>query len=432
MPEGLSHKVCQNEDRLKEALDAAGPEMLQLLCESIRFASISGNEGPFVKFIADWARRRGFKTDLWESEDSQLVGIREEFGHHIPLAGRPTLVIELPGSGRGRSLIFNAHSDVVEAGDIKDWSVNPWGGQYRQNRVYGRGACDVKGALIGALWAMAAIKESFPQGLGGSIILELVPGEENCVGLGTLTSVARGYRADACIVLEPTENLPRCASRGGVRFEVICRGRAAHGSVKWVGKDAIRMMRKVLDALEKLEDKWNDKTTEPLFASYPAARPVTVDKVEGGRWQGMVCDECRCSGYLELLPRDDINEWKRAFSEYLRKETKEEGIETSFDEEYSGHKTDSKDSFCAAAETVVKKLICERKGTVLNWTGWSGFNSGCEAGLRAKILNTATLVWGPGSLSKAHAADEFVDFEEVKIFAQLASQLCINWSKLPK
>jgi acetylornithine deacetylase/succinyl-diaminopimelate desuccinylase-like protein len=190
-------------------------------------------------------------------------------------------------------------------------------------------------------------------------------------------------------------------------------------------------MRKVLDAIEKLEERWNDKTAEPLFAAYPVARPITVDKVEGGRWQGMVCDKCSCSGYLELLPRDDNQQWKHAFISCLREEAGEDEIDIRFDEEYSGHETDPKDVFCVAAESVVKKLICERCGTVLNWTGWSGFNSGCEAGLRAGMQNTATLVWGPGSLSQAHAVDEFIDFGEVELFAQLVSRLCINWSELP-
>jgi acetylornithine deacetylase len=432
MTKRLCDKGCRYEDRLRKTLDTAGAEMMQLLCESVKIASVSGKEGPFVRFIADWARQHGFKTDLWEGSESQLAGYPKSSQNHMPLVSRPTLVIELPSSGNGRSLIFNAHSDVVEAGDIKDWSVNPWGGECRQNRVYGRGACDAKGALIGALWAMAAIKESFPHGLPGRVMLELVPGEENCVGLGTLTSVVRGYRADAAIVLEPSENLPRCASRSGVRFEIVCKGKAAHGSVKWVGKDAIRVMRKVLDAIKRLEECWNDKTAEPLFAAYPVARPITVDRVEGGRWQGMVCDKCSCSGYLELLPRDDNQQWKHAFTSYLREEAGEDEIDIRFDEEYTGHETDPKDVFCAAAESVVKKLICERYGTALNWTGWSGFNSGCEAGLRAKMQNTATLVWGPGSLSQAHAVDEFIDFGEVELFAQLVSRLCINWSELPR
>jgi acetylornithine deacetylase len=432
MPERLFDKGCRYEDRLRKTLAVAGAEMMQLLSESIKIASVSGNEGPFVRFIADWARQHGFKTDLWEGSESQLAGYPKVSQHHIPLAGRPTLVIELPSNGSGRSLIFGAHSDVVEAGDIKDWSVNPWGGECRQNRVYGRGACDAKGALIGALWVMVAIKESFPEGLPGRVMLELVPGEENCVELGTLTSVVRGYRADAAIVLEPSENLPRCASRSGVRFEIVCKGRAAHGSVKWVGKDAIQVMRRVLDALERLEERWNDKAAEPLFAAYPVARPITVDRVEGGQWRGMVCDKCSCSGYLELLPRDDNQEWKRAFISYLREETGEDEIDIRFDEEYSGHKTYPKDVFCVVAETVVKKLICEQYGTVLNWTGWSGFNSGCEAGLRARMQNTATLVWGPGSLSQAHAVDEFIDFGEVELFARLVSRLCISWSELPR
>src|SRR6202020_2507675 len=117
---------------------------------------------------------------------------------HIPLANRPPLVVGLPNPGKGKSLIFNAHSDVVSAGKPETWLINPWAGTEHRGRLYGRGACDVKGPLISALWAMLALQKVCPYGL--PVQLELVPGEEDCVTLGTLTSVVRGYKADACIV----------------------------------------------------------------------------------------------------------------------------------------------------------------------------------------------------------------------------------------
>src|SRR5262249_50078590 len=159
-----------------------------------------------------------------------------------------------------------------------------------------------------------AIKRSGIQ-LPGDILLELIPGEEDCVGLGTLLSVLRGYRADAAIVLEPTEGLPRCASRAGCRFEIACVGRAVHGTVKWLGTDASAATRRVLDRLEELEHAWNDRQDDELFDDFPIARPITIDFVSGGHGQGMVCHECSCGGYLELLPDDDIETWKHRLSE---------------------------------------------------------------------------------------------------------------------
>ena len=427
----LRSETCLSESRLNKALLDNRSEMLQLLRDSIGIASLSGQEGQFVRFIHNWAQQHRFETDLWESSESQLAQYAEASQPHIPLAGRPSLVLRLPGQGDGRSLIFNVHADVVPPGEARNWSVEPWGGEYRDGRVYGRGACDAKGALIGAIWAMLVIQQNFQSNLSGDILLELIPGEEDCVGIGTLTSVARGYRADAAIILEPTENLPRCASRSGVRFEITCYGKAAHGTAKWLSRDAIGMMRKILDALEMLEHSWNESITDPLFAGYPIARPITVDSVQGGQWRGMVCDLCRCCGYLELLPGDDRGEWKRRFAESLLAQAGQNEIDVRFNEEYRGHRTAADDPLCAAAEAVVKENMHNKQMTGLNWKGWSGFNSGCEAGLRASVHGTPTLIWGPGSLAQAHAADEFVNFQDVEVFAGLLVRLAANWSHLP-
>lgn len=396
--------------------------MLQLLCDSVCISSLSGQEGTFVRFVHNWAKEHNFETDLWETADTQLASYPQASQPHISLKGRPTLVIRLPGHKQGRNIIFNAHADVVDIGEAKNWSVNPWGGQYRDGRIYGRGACDAKGALIGALWAMLVIRQTFDEQLAGDILLELVPGEEDCVGIGTLTSIARGYKADAAVVLEPTENLPRCASRSGLRFEINCYGKASHGTAKWLGKDAIAMMRKILETIETLEHRWNDGVADPLFAEYPVARPITVDYIHGGQWQGMVCDKCGCAGYLELLPGDDRNRWKQHFTEAIQAVGND--IEVSFKEEYAGCRTPTDNPFCIIAQDIVKN---ERTSS-LNWKGWTGFNSGCEAGVRASLHGTPTLVWGPGSLAQAHAADEFINFQDIEVFAKLMIRLATAWS----
>jgi acetylornithine deacetylase len=268
---------------------------------------------------------------------------------------------------------------------------------------------------------MLAARDLAGDGLAGDVMLELVPGEEDCVGLGTLTSIARGVKADAAIVLEPTESLPRCASRAGCRFEITCRGRAIHGTVKWEGKDAIRLARAVLDALDTLEARWNDRAANRLFAAYPIARPITVDKVSGGRWQGMICDECLCAGYLELLPDDNIAVWERRLARELPREVACRGhdagnVDIQFTERYNGHQASPQSPLSRVA-----RRAAGGKG------GWSAFNAGCEAGTRAHLLGTPTLVWGPGSLSLAHADNERIRFSSVQRVAASFTRLVLDW-----
>jgi acetylornithine deacetylase len=390
-------------------------EMRALLRQCIAFKSTSGNESPFVQFLTSWAADRGLDVDIWDAGETDLTNCPVVSSTHLPLSGRSTAVICLAGTGEGRSLIFNGHTDVVAAGNPSNWSHDPWSGADVANRIYGRGACDVKGAIISALWAMTRLAQ-LGNGLKGNVLLELVPGEEDCVGLGTFTSVARRWRPDACVVLEPTECQPKCASRGGVRFEISVLGTAVHGSVKWFGKDAIADARRVLNAIEAVEKEWNTIDEDRLYSAYPIARPLTVDSVRGGEWQGMLCDRCTISGYMELLPGDEIAQWMTKLESSVRQHV---GATVRFmiqyREAYPGHWLSPNHPLCQAARPTI------------DHTEWEGFNAGCEAGLRANLLGTPTLVWGPGSLAQAHAADEFVSFDEVEDVAMQFMQLALRW-----
>jgi acetylornithine deacetylase len=405
-------------------IGSQAPAMRALLADTLRIPSISGHEAAMTRFVADYLSNAGLQTDLWETDESALAAHPVAAAKHIPLVGRPTLVATLPGNGTGRSLIFNAHSDVVPAPGPERWTRPPFGGESIGDRFIGRGACDVKGPLVSAIWAILAIKNSGIV-LPGSVLLELVPGEEDCVTLGTLTSVVRGHTADGCIVLEPTEGFPRNASRPGLRFQIECTGRSVHGTVKWTGDDAIRSARIVLDGLEDLEERWNDRSADPLFAGYPITRPVTVDRIDGGDWQGMVADRCTIAGYLELLPGDDIAQRMAQFERELKQLVDCNGgiggqVRVRFVEQYAGHHTVTTDPLCRIAEKAWGK-VGDRP------LQWAAFNSGCEAGLRANLLGTPTLVWGPGSLSTGHALDEHVEFDQVEFVARTFVEMIFGW-----
>ena len=230
-------------------------------------------------------------------------------------------------------------------------------------------------------------------------------------------------------MLEPTECQPRNASRPGLRFEIACGGRAVHGTVKWLGRDAIAVAAAVLGVLPELEAEWNDRGADPLFAAYPFARPVTVDAVHGGRWQGMVCDRCLVGGYLELLPADDPAAWRDRFASALADRLPAAAdVAVTFPELYPGHRTGQGISLCRSACRAVEAVARTSENPVARWAGWAGFNSGCEAGLRATLLGTPTLVWGPGSLAQAHAADEFVAFDQVRLVAEQFVRFARQWS----
>jgi acetylornithine deacetylase len=361
---------------------------------------------------------------LWQADEASLGIEQAKFPRHLPLDGRPTLVLELPGDSLLPSILFNGHADVVSA-DAEAWTYNPWAGTLADGRVYGRGACDAKGPLVSALWAMTRLTRQ--SGRRGTVLLELVPGEEDCVGLGTLTSALRNWNADAVIVLEPTEQLPRCASRGGFRFEIEIIGRSVHGTIKWLGRDAIAGTCTATTILAELEGDLNRAGGDELFDGYPVSRPITVDSIHGGQWQGMVCERCTCAGYFELLPGDDLEIWRRKFASEVTSRLQNRGVppeqvQIRFVEEYQGHRLEPSHGMCRCAAEAVAA------GRGPEPFSWTGFNSGCEAGLRANRTQTPTLVWGSGSLAHAHAVDEHVAWADVRQVAEMFTLFITHWS----
>ncbi len=408
--------------------------LISFLQGAVAIPSISGQEKPLVEYVAAWCEEQGFKIDLFQTDEKQLADHALAARKHIPLANRPTLVVSLDGSAPGATIMFNAHSDVVRPGDCTQWSHLPWSGDIVDGRLFGRGACDAKGALAAGLGAMLWIKQKHGSDFSGRIALELIPGEEDCVDLGTLTSIHRGYRADAAIVLEPTDSVPRCAARGGLRFEIIAAGEAVHGTVKWLGRDAIAMLRSVLSALDKLETRFSREDTDELFAFYPLMRPITVDHIAGGTWQGMVCDRALCSGYFELCPGDNVEVWARHFTASLQSLLRSEGIASehigvAFPEQYNGFRTEQTSSICKAAARVLESVDASWADAPAGAAPWRGFNSGCEGGLRAAMHATPTLVWGPGSLDQAHRCDEYVSVHDVLKCSRMMAEVAAEFLK---
>jgi acetylornithine deacetylase/succinyl-diaminopimelate desuccinylase-like protein len=145
----------------------------------------------------------------------------------------------------------------------------------------------------------------------------------------------------------------------------------------------------------------------------------------------MTCDRCTCSGYLELLPGDDLQGMKAHFQQDLLAILAGSGkdscpVEVDFSEVYGGHRTDPDHAFCLLGQMTVKSAG-KKEPEQEQWTGWSAFNSGCEAGLRAALQQTPTLVWGPGSLAQAHAVDEYIEWSAVERGAKLLAEFAARW-----
>jgi acetylornithine deacetylase len=222
--------------------------------------------------------------------------------------GRPNVVAVLRGRdpGRGRSLMLNGHTDTVgEAGMAEPFTPVRSG-----DRLYGRGALDMKASLAAMVAAAAAVGESGSPPRG-NVVLTFVADEEY-LSAGT-EAVVHGHRADAAIVTEPTGLRLCLAHKGFVWARVRTEGRAAHGSDPAAGIDAIAHMGRVLAGLERLEREVLPRSTHPLVG-----RPsVHASVVSGGEGLSTYPPSCVLDLERRTLPRESEADVRRELTELL-------------------------------------------------------------------------------------------------------------------
>ncbi len=212
-------------------------------------------------------------AEVGEAEIASYVGgalraIGLDVRFHEPEAGRPSVVGRLPGSRPGRSLMFNAHADTVGVDEM----IDPFSGDIRDGKLYGRGAFDMKGGLAASMAAVKALADA-GRPHGGDVLVAAVSDEEYA-SQGT-ASLIGCYRVDGAIVTEPT-SLDLCvAHKGFIWVEVTTHGRAAHGSRFDLGVDANMRMGRVLAQLEALEREVRSRRPHPLVGP-PSLHAATL------------------------------------------------------------------------------------------------------------------------------------------------------------
>ena len=232
--------------------------MYALLATLVRTPSITGTvvEHEALADVARWLASTGLEVDHWKVDLDALLDDPDFPGLEAPRTEAWGLVGRLPGRGDGPTLMLNGHVDVVPAGDGTSWvGGDAFSAQVRGDALHGRGTCDMKGGLVAALWAVWALRRCGAP-LRGDLLLACVQGEEDG-GLGTFATLKRGWRADACVVPEPTSLDLVPAAAGALTFRLRILGKAVHASRHREGISAMGKLWPVWRALEELERERN-------------------------------------------------------------------------------------------------------------------------------------------------------------------------------
>jgi succinyl-diaminopimelate desuccinylase len=332
--------------------------------------------------------------DILSSLDAASETIRSD-------AGRPSIVASV-GAGSRPHLAWNGHLDVVPAGSPDTWTSGPWEGRIRDGRLIGRGAVDMKGAIAAALGAVSAIRRARVT-LAGRLDLHLVADEELAGVHGTRVLLDKGLLdQDACIVGEPSDLRLGLAERGGAWITATARGTAAHGSQPHLGVNAITSMSRFLLRLaEALPQR-----THPLVG----APTVNAALISGGSAPNAVPDRCEVDIDRRVIPgesdRDEVLAPFRRLIEDIRREHPEVDLDVEIREWTDAAEAAPASAIAEAVRVAVRAVRDEPPTDV-------GFSGITDARYYLNDAGIPIVILGPGSLTAAHTADEWIDVAEM-------------------
>jgi acetylornithine deacetylase len=421
-------------------ISANTDELVELVRSLVRFDTTSvdlssgsthteNQEADLQDYAAKRLRAIDADVDQWEPEAG-------EFSSHPMMPpwhhwrGRPLTVGTLRGSGGGRSLVINGHIDTVAAGE--GWSSPPFDADVRDGRIYGRGACDMKGGVGAALFALEALVACGVE-LAGDVVFEAVPDEETCA-MGTVAAIARGYTGDAGLVPEPTRFNLWIATRGLLHGTLTVPGRSAHAEMNqpdWReggGVNAVQKAAKILAALDGLSARWAGRADKqhPLLG-VPAVHPTGI---RGGTFISNVPESCAVDLNTTYLPgnRDDAG-----FGSIPRGEIEETVTAAAADDgwlaehppawswytDYPPSEIDPEAPIVDVVRDVGRELGVDVEP--------EGIDTTYDGALLTLFAGTPSPAFGPGDLSRAHAPDEWVGIDELVLGARLYARAIVAW-----
>jgi acetylornithine deacetylase len=353
-------------------------------------------EGAVARALADVLEAWGFRIDVYDVAPGRPNVVGRIGGHRAP---DPS------------ALMFNGHIDVV---GVEGMVHGPWDPAVRDGRIYGRGSSDMKAGVATMCAAAARAAETSP---GREIVVAAVADEE-FESLGTRALIARGTRASAAIVTEPTRLAIMPAHLGFVWAEVTAHGRAAHGSRWDLGVDAIRHAGLVLAELDRFDGQELPKRNHRLLG-----RPsVHASLIEGGTGMSTYPDRCTVRLERRTLPGETTDQVRDELESACARVR-------SVQPNFRAHVTVTLAQ--EPSDVLEDAPIVIALGAAMRETGENVRVEGMSAWTDAALLNAAgipAICFGPGDMSLAHAAEEWVVAEEIERATRVLTRLALTWT----
>ena len=329
---------------------------------------------------------------------------------------RPNIIAEVVGNNSGKVIMLNGHIDTVPIGDIDKWSVDPYGGNIKNNKLFGRGATDMKGSIASMIIAIKYMMNNITN-FNGKIIFTGVMAEET-TGIGTQKVVEDNIKADMAIVGEPSDEKIYRAHKGTMWFNLFSYGKLEHSSESDSGSNnAIINMMKLIEEINKIS-----KELEMIDNDLVGHPTINVGLIEGGTKQNMIADSCKVSIDRRVLPGEDpdkiLDELRVRFNKLrstdsrlefdIKKDTIREAVEVS------------------ESEQIVQELKKALNKVFNKDTIVSGMKATTDMSILVNQGKIPSVIYGPGFIKQAHTIDEFIEVERLIKSSEVYAEVLLN------
>ncbi len=396
-------------------LDTAGPtsDALAILQQLVAIPSVN----PMGANVSGTQYYEHRVTD-WLIRFFQQLDVPYEIQEVLP--GRCNVLARLESPGATRTVLLDAHQDTVP---VEGMEIDPFLPVIKDGRLYGRGACDVKGGMAAMLAAFAQLSVERP--LSAANVLMSCTCDEEYTAKGAITLADHWMRRDDsdsffatppdfCVVAEPTELNVVVAHLGVVRWKLKTTGRACHSSRPHEGRNAIYQMAELLQIIQQYA-----ADLPSLIGSHPLCGipTLSVGRITGGTSVNIVPAESEIEIDRRLIPGEDPQQVIQQLADYLSART---SIPFEMSEPWVVAPPLSDENNSVLAERLLNdiELIAgprEKQGA------WYGTNAASFS-----AAGVPSVVCGPGSIAQAHTSDEWIDIEQLQLASEIYYRFCLE------
>ncbi|MFN3252868.1 acetylornithine deacetylase/succinyl-diaminopimelate desuccinylase family protein [Roseibium album] len=418
-------------EQLIREIDERRDDLVVLTQELLRIPTLNP-PGENYREICDYLARR-LKKSGFEIELVRAFGTPGDSDKYP----RWNVIARRDGKRSGECVHFNSHIDVVDVGH--GWSKDPFGGELEDGKIYGRGACDMKGGLAASIIAVEAFLATHPD-FSGAIEVSGTADEESGGYGGVAYLAEKGFfdpeRVQHVIIPEPLNKDRICLGHRGVWWaEVETYGEIAHGSMPFLGDCAVRHMGAVLDEMENsLFPALAEKRTEmPVVPEGARQSTLNINSIHGGQAEGdddftglpspCVPDSCRMIVDRRFLLEENIDEVQAEFLQVL-KDVENKRASFRYDVRELHRVLPTMTDKEAPVVRTVARAIEETLGKEAEYVVSPGTYDQKHIDRIGKLKNC--IAYGPGILDLAHKPDEYVGVEDMLDSAKVMGRSLIE------